>query len=114
MAMKKFLAIFILIIVIAIGVFVWHRNQDTSASTGKDRQTQVDSQTATNDRKGFDKTERSIDSATSFWVVVNKHRPLRPSAYAPDDLRAPDVPLRLSASTDEMKMTRSAGDALKE
>lgn len=107
--MKKPLAVLLLLAVLGIGVFVWHNNRDTNNLTGA-----ADDQTAANSRKGFDKTARSLDSASSLWVVVNKHRSLRPGAYAPDDLSAPNVPLRLSADTDEMKMTRSAGKALEQ
>lgn len=39
----------------------------------------------------FDKTEFSIDDAASFWVVVNKLRPLNPIDYVAPDLV--DVPV---------------------
>ena len=34
----------------------------------------------------FDKTQKSIDDPASYWVVVNKLRPLDPKDYAADDL----------------------------
>ncbi|MDT0274537.1 M15 family metallopeptidase [Blastococcus goldschmidtiae] len=34
----------------------------------------------------FDRTQRSLDSPDSTWVVVNKLRPLDPVGYAPADL----------------------------
>jgi D-alanyl-D-alanine carboxypeptidase len=34
----------------------------------------------------------SIDDPSSYWVVVNKQRPLNPVDYYPPDLRAPQVP----------------------
>jgi D-alanyl-D-alanine carboxypeptidase len=34
----------------------------------------------------FDRTAFSIDDPTSYWVVVNKLRPLSPISYAPKDL----------------------------
>jgi D-alanyl-D-alanine carboxypeptidase len=34
----------------------------------------------------FDKAEFSIDDPSSYWVVVNKLRPLNPISYAPTDL----------------------------
>ena len=39
----------------------------------------------------FDKTAQSIDDPASYWVVVNKLRPLSPDNYAADDLV--DVPV---------------------
>lgn len=34
----------------------------------------------------FDRTAHSLDDPGSPWVVVNKHRPLQPADYSPDDL----------------------------
>lgn len=49
--------------------------------------------------------ERSIDDPTSIWVVSNKHRPLNPIDFEPDDLFFPEgvdnangQPLRLEAA----------------
>lgn len=39
----------------------------------------------------FDKAQRSIDDATSTWVIVNKLRPLTPQEYEPTDLVLPDI-----------------------
>lgn len=38
---------------------------------------------------GFDDAKYSIDDPASPWVVVNKHRPLEPLGFAPDDLTQP-------------------------
>jgi D-alanyl-D-alanine carboxypeptidase len=35
---------------------------------------------------GFDKSQYSLTDPTSYWVVVNKLRPLNPISYAPSDL----------------------------
>ena len=35
---------------------------------------------------GFDKAAFSIDDPTSYWLVVNKLRPLNPISYGPSDL----------------------------
>ena len=40
----------------------------------------------------FDKTQRSIDDASSYWVVVNKLRPLDPQDFAAGDLVPVPVP----------------------
>jgi len=39
----------------------------------------------------FDTSARSIDKASSYWVVVNKQRPLSPQKYAASDLRTVKV-----------------------
>ena len=40
----------------------------------------------------FDSSAQSIDDPASYWVVVNKQRPLNPEGFYPADLRAPQVP----------------------
>lgn len=40
----------------------------------------------------FDTTTHSIDEASSLWVVVNKHRPLNPPDYEPDELVSVSLP----------------------
>ena len=39
----------------------------------------------------FDRSARSIDKASSYWVVVNKQRPLSNKKYAASDLRTVKV-----------------------
>ena len=70
-------------------------------------------QTAAPAPTGFDKKQLSIDDSASLWVVVDKLRPLE-AGYIPAGLVAPAVPLRLSASSAEMKMRPESGAALKE
>ena len=36
--------------------------------------------------KWFDKKAKSTSDPASYWVVVNKERPLSPKTYAPTDL----------------------------
>ena len=57
----------------------------------------------------FDKLALSIDDAASIWVVVNKHRPLNPVDYVPDDLVV--VPV---AHTWEPLLRQEAADAVVE
>lgn len=59
----------------------------------------------------FDKTLYPTDSSSSLWAVVNKGRAL-PSSYTPADLVVPDVPLRLSPTTNEMHLRKEAADSL--
>jgi D-alanyl-D-alanine carboxypeptidase len=54
----------------------------------------------------------SIDSNSSIWVIINKQRPYQPINYVPDHLVVPNVPLRLSADSEEMHMRSDAATAL--
>lgn len=54
----------------------------------------------------FDKTQYSTTEPTSFWVIVNKLRPLTPISFAPNDLTVPDVPLRLGRSEEQMQIRK--------
>lgn len=63
----------------------------------------------------FDKAGRSIDDPTSIWVISNKHRPLNPLAYEPDDLVFPEgvsnmngQPLRAEAAQAFTEMVHAA------
>lgn len=59
----------------------------------------------------FNSSKYSIDDPTSPWIIVNKARPL-PDNYRPDDLRTPAVALRLSSTSEEMKLRDEAATAL--
>lgn len=60
----------------------------------------------------FDKTQFSLEDPASIWVVVNKKRPLKPTDYAPSDLRMPNAPLRLQ--TTEMQLRNEAATAVEQ
>ncbi|GAC1390542.1 MAG: M15 family metallopeptidase [Candidatus Saccharimonadales bacterium] len=60
----------------------------------------------------FNKNLFSLDDPTSYWVVVNKLRPLQPKDYVPSDLTTPNVPLRLSPSSSEMHIRLQVGQSL--
>lgn len=62
----------------------------------------------------FNKKELSLDDPKSLWIIVNKQRPLDPPDFAPDDLTVPDVSLRNSRASDEMKLRKPAATALKQ
>lgn len=53
------------------------------------------------------------DKADSWWVVVNKNRPLEPQTYIPSDLIAPQVTLRSNITDDESKVTFAVSEAFK-
>lgn len=59
----------------------------------------------------FNKTKYSLNDPGSIWVVVNKGRQL-PATYAPANLVVPNVPLRLSAGSEEMHLRQDVATAL--
>lgn len=52
-----------------------------------------------------------IDKADSWWVVINKNRPLEPQTYVPSDLVVPEIPLRSNITDEESKLTYATADA---
>lgn len=62
----------------------------------------------------FDKSAQSINDPASTWVIVNKRRPLEPKTYAPTDLVAPNVKLRLTPRDQEMQMRQETAKAVEE
>lgn len=58
----------------------------------------------------FDDSRYSLDDPESIWVVVNKHRPLDPVDFAPDDLVQPANVTFSDGGT----LRRAASDALGE
>ncbi len=59
----------------------------------------------------FDKSKYPLGTAASLWAVVNKGRIL-PADYIPD-LAVPDMTLRYSPASSEMKLRSDAAQALK-
>ncbi|MDB5164266.1 MAG: peptidase [Candidatus Saccharibacteria bacterium] len=68
--------------------------------------------TASTTPPAFNKKQYSLDKSSSIWVVVNKGRALAPIDYAPTNLMAPNVPLRLPKTDPEMQMNADAAHAL--
>jgi D-alanyl-D-alanine carboxypeptidase len=56
---------------------------------------------------GFNKHQKSINDPKSYWVVVNKLRPLKPKTYSPSDII--NVPV---AHDNPPRMRKTAGDQL--
>lgn len=99
--MKKFL---VLLVVVALGVggwLVW--GKDARKQAAQDKQ-----------QISFNKKQFSLDDPASIWVIVNKHRQLKPKDYVPAELRPPRMPLRITSSTDEMSLRPEAAHALEE
>lgn len=63
-------------------------------------------------KPSFNKKEFSLDNSSSLWVITNKKRPLNPKDYVPSDLRTPDVALRSSSTSEEMKLRNAAATGL--
>jgi D-alanyl-D-alanine carboxypeptidase len=101
--MKKLPIILILALIALSGWFVFARNNSPDSS-GKDKES--------SQKTGFNKEQHSLSDPTSLWVIANKQRPLNPKTYKPSDLRAPNVPLRLTAGYDEMQMRDAAASAI--
>ena len=61
----------------------------------------------------FNKQQFSLSDPTSFWVIVNKRRPLQPTNYVPADLVVSDTALRSNITSDERKVRQATAAALK-
>lgn len=107
--MRKFGIILIIVLIAAIGLFVWNKND-----TGTRAPSNTSNQVKQPQKAGFDTHKYSWDSPSSPWVVANKTRPLNPQNYTPSDLTVPDVALRLTANDEEMQLRQTAATALEE
>lgn len=92
-----FLAVSIIIVLAGL-VIISNRNSDTSGT-----QTTKSKISQNTEKNGFNKKLHSIDQPGSIWWIVNKIRSL-PSGYAPSNIAAPNVNLRLNKTADEMKI----------
>jgi D-alanyl-D-alanine carboxypeptidase len=99
--------LFVIALVAAVFIF-WphHKKTNSSQSPPKKR-------TAAKVSKNAVTPIYPLDKADSLWVIVNKGRIL-PSTYVPAGLRAPQIPLRLSASNPEMTLRPETDAALEE
>lgn len=91
-----------MVIGIVILVFVLHEKADApdskstpAASTPPEREPAT----------GFSKDQFSLSGPSSPWVIVNKKYSL-PIGYVPEDLRVPDVRLRLAPSEEQMQIRK--------
>jgi hypothetical protein len=103
--MKKLFTFLIIVAIICVGWFVYDQQRNTDSG---------DTNTTSQSKQSFDKKQYSLTDPGSIWVIANKHNPLQPKTYAPDDLVTPDVPLRLTNGDAEMDLRKVAADALKE
>lgn len=89
------------LLVVALPI-IWISTKNEDKNTG-------DQQTAA---PVFDKTQFSLDDPASTWIVVNKKRPLTPKTYVPADLRAPNMRLKGSKTTEAMLVRAETAAAL--
>lgn len=114
---KKLIFVLGILILLTAAVFGVMKFLDIFGDKSKtDNRSTVQEQEQTNQPEpvtepGFDKSKYSTDAPGSPWWVVNKTRPL-PDGYIPPDLAVPNVRLRLGASNEQMKFSRSATDDL--
>jgi D-alanyl-D-alanine carboxypeptidase len=106
------LAFALIIVIVAAGAIWWIRGRNTDEPLKHTASTQTQSPKKT-EADGFDKARYSLTDPTSLWVIVNKQHPLQPISYAPDDLRYPDVALRVPGQT-EMQLRDAAATALEQ
>jgi zinc D-Ala-D-Ala carboxypeptidase len=108
--LRRLSAFLIILVIILLGVFVWHR--DKAAAPAPKNNTQVgtsNSSKSTGD--GFNKQQYSLTDPASIWVVVNKQHPLNPKDYVPSDLVMPQVPLRVPGN-ESMQLRQATATAL--
>lgn len=92
----------VLVVVAAITgayLYVFNNRQEpnTTSNTSQTKEIQPV------EENSFDKSQHSLTSPSSIWVIVNKQNSL-PISYAPD-LTVPEVRLRLSASEEQMHIS---------
>lgn len=109
--MKKLLIGGALALLIGVGLFVFvlHDRATAPESTAPATSPRsIDDEQS----EGLSKEQFSLTDPTSPWVIVNKKRSL-PAGYVPEDLRVPDVHLRLAPSEEQMKFRHAAEADLK-
>jgi len=99
--------------VVIVGAVVWaHYRQPSKSNTPASSNTQqTNNQTTQNTTPEFNKTLYSISEADSLWVIINKQRVLA-DGYKPVDLVVPNVPLRLSADSEQMHVRATMAKAM--
>jgi D-alanyl-D-alanine carboxypeptidase len=107
--MRKRFVILIALVVLCAGLagYGWlqRSGQAPSTDTNKsDNTNQPDNTPNTTEPGGFNAEQYSLDDPASIWVVANKHRPLNPITYTPNDLTVPTIPMRNNITSDERQV----------
>lgn len=108
--MKRFrIPIAALIIVLAAVALIANKNNPLSSTFTSSSSKHTKNSKAPE----FNKNLYPTDVSNSLWAVVNKGRIL-PSTYIPVNLVVPNIPLRLSAASQEMHLRQDAATALEQ
>lgn len=111
---KKIIVAIISICILAVGTYMLVLRKDAktdNSSTTANNNTQPTSTNPTDTSITFNRSLYDIKDHTSVWFVANKHYSM-PTTYVPSDLVVLDVPLRLSASDQQMKIRKIASSDL--
>jgi D-alanyl-D-alanine carboxypeptidase len=93
------LVVAVILLLLIVGVIAWNEHK-----TSEPQKHPVAS---------FNKSQNSLNDPNSIWVIVNKGRVL-PANFAPSDLTAPNIPLRLDRNSPEMQIRQVAASALEQ
>lgn len=112
---KKIILVIITVSLLAASLYYFAIRKDGSANstskTSTSTSTSANSSVPTDTPKAFNASLYDIKDPTSLWFVANKHFAM-PTTYAPNDLVVLNVPLRLSASDQQMKIRTLASSDL--
>lgn len=102
---KKLVIVLAIIALVVTGLVVIGKRVKTAED--------IKENTAAPQQAGFDKSQHPLDQAGSIWWIVNKSRSVG-SAYAPDDLVIPNIPIRSGAGTDERRVSQKIAGPLEQ
>ena len=104
------IGVFGVVVVVSVILFSMNNRTEPVATTPPPSRTPTPTPTpsvsASPSAQGFDKTAQSIDDPSSYWVVVNKQRPLTVLGYEATDIVAVPVPY-----VNEPYLRQAASDA---
>lgn len=107
---KKHIAGLLLVSIFIVGYLAYTTLKSANNNTDANETPKTTAATPTPKLAGFDKAAHSLTDPNSIWVIVNKHRPLQPTNYAPTDLVFPDVSQRVP-NNESMRMRQIAAQA---
>lgn len=104
--MRKVVLI-VLIVIAFLTLMFWWRSGQVEAPAKKP----ASATSKAPEKTEFNKTAYSTDDPESPWVIVNKQRPINPLSFKPNDLRQPNVAVRVPGAA-EMQLRSEAATAL--
>lgn len=102
----------LLIAIIAGGFWLLNRHFDTTNRIDSSHSSNADTSSLKPSKGTFNSKQYSLTDPTSIWVVADKHLPLEPKTYAPNDLVVPTIPLRSNITTTEKYVRKVTAVAL--